>query len=155
MGLIKFHISKIDKDKWDQCVQDVADIRAGKIKLPIAKDGEPGFSHNDFSDEYRSKLDSIEWYANKYVHPATHPASMITGLAQVAYSGDYNHLLNKPSSIPANGGNSDTVNGVRVTISDTAPDNPKINKELWIEPATTLHYIYTDKGWVACSAVWK
>ena len=155
MGLIKFHISKIDKDKWDQSVQDVADIRAGKIKLPIARDGEPGFSHNDFSNEYRRKLDSIEWGANKYIHPPTHPASMITGLAQVAYSGDYNHLLNKPSSLPADGGNSATVNGVRVTINNNAPPNPKIDKELWINPSNALPYIYTNKGWVACSAVWK
>lgn len=155
MGLIKFHISKLDKDKWDQCVRDVADIRSGKIKLPIARDGEPGFSHNDFSNEYRKKLDSIEWGANKYIHPPTHPASMIIGLAQVAYSGDYNHLLNKPSSLPANGGNSATVNGVRVTISTNAPSNPKIDKELWINPSNALPYIYTNKGWVACGAVWK
>lgn len=33
---------------------------------------------------------------NAYVHPATHPASMITGLASVAISGDYNDLINKP-----------------------------------------------------------
>ena len=155
MGLIKFHISKLDKDKWDQCVRDVADIRSGRIKLPIARDGEPGFSHNDFSNEYRRKLDSIEWSANRYIHPPTHPASMITGLAQVAYSGDYNHLLNKPSSLPANGGNSATVNGVRVTINTNAPSNPKIDKELWINPSNALPYIYTNKGWVACSAVWK
>lgn len=31
-----------------------------------------------------------------YTHPATHPASMITGLAAVAVSGSYNDLLNKP-----------------------------------------------------------
>lgn len=31
-----------------------------------------------------------------YVHPDTHPASMITGLANVATSGDYNQLVNKP-----------------------------------------------------------
>ena len=155
MGLIKFHISKLDKDKWDQCVRDVADIRSGRIKLPVARDGEPGFSHNDFSNEYRRKLDSIEWSANRYIHPPTHPASMITGLAQVAYSGDYNHLLNKPSSLPANGGNSATVNGVRVTINTNAPSNPKIDKELWINPSNALPYIYTNKGWVACSAVWK
>lgn len=32
-----------------------------------------------------------------YTHPSTHPASMITGLADVAISGDYNDLSNKPS----------------------------------------------------------
>ena len=51
-----------------------------------------------------------------YTHPTTHPASMITGLAKVATSGSYNDLSNKPtiptipSSLPANGGNADTVN---------------------------------------------
>ena len=37
---------------------------------------------------------------NAYVHPATHPASMITGLAPVAISGDYNDLINKPNLEP-------------------------------------------------------
>ena len=32
-----------------------------------------------------------------YVHPATHPASMITGLSTVATSGRYNDLTNKPT----------------------------------------------------------
>lgn len=32
-----------------------------------------------------------------YTHPATHPASMITGLAAVATSGSYNDLSNRPS----------------------------------------------------------
>lgn len=36
-----------------------------------------------------------------YAHPATHPASMITGLANVATSGNYNDLTNKPTSLPA------------------------------------------------------
>lgn len=50
-----------------------------------------------------------------YTHPATHPASMITGLSAVATSGSYNDLGDKPtiptipSSLPANGGNADTV----------------------------------------------
>lgn len=35
-----------------------------------------------------------------YTHPATHPASMITGLSKVATSGSYNDLTDKPN-IPA------------------------------------------------------
>lgn len=52
-----------------------------------------------------------------YVHPSTHPASMITGLSTVATSGNYEDLENKPEiptipqSLPANGGNADTVGG--------------------------------------------
>lgn len=48
----------------------------------------------------KSKLDSIANYANNYIHPASHPASMITGLASVAKTGSYNDLTNKPT-IPA------------------------------------------------------
>ena len=33
------------------------------------------------SPEDKLKLNGIEDNANKYIHPATHPASMITGLA--------------------------------------------------------------------------
>lgn len=48
----------------------------------------------------KSKLDNIAAYANNYVHPASHPVSMITGLANVAKTGSYNDLTNKPT-IPA------------------------------------------------------
>lgn len=45
----------------------------------------------------KSKLDSIAANANNYVHPASHPASMITGLAAVATSGSYNDLSDSPA----------------------------------------------------------
>lgn len=45
----------------------------------------------------KSKLDSIANYANNYVHPTSHPASMITGLAAVATSGSYNDLSDSPA----------------------------------------------------------
>jgi hypothetical protein len=32
-----------------------------------------------------------------YKHPSTHPATMITGLSNVATSGNYNDLINKPT----------------------------------------------------------
>ena len=46
---------------------------------------------------------------NLYEHPQTHSIQMITGVANVAKTGNYNDLLNKPSSMPANGGNADTL----------------------------------------------
>jgi len=67
-------------------------------------------SHND-----KTKLDDIESGANNYSHPESHPANMITGLAEVATSGSYEDLSDKPtipvipSSLPANGGNADTI----------------------------------------------
>lgn len=60
----------------------------------------------------RTKLSGVAENANCYTHPVSHPASMITGLAGVATSGDYNELDNKPTiptTLPANGGNADTV----------------------------------------------
>ncbi len=47
----------------------------------------------------KSKLDGIASGANAYTHPASHPASMVTGLATVATSGSYNDLSNKPTSM--------------------------------------------------------
>lgn len=61
-----------------------------------------------------------------YSHPASHPASMITGLATVATSGSYEDLSNKPTiptipaSLPANGGNADTVDGKHADYFATA-----------------------------------
>ena len=60
-------------------------------------------SYNDLTD--------VPSNQNSYEHPATHPASMITGLATVATSGNYNDLVNKPTSLPADGGDADTVGG--------------------------------------------
>lgn len=48
----------------------------------------------------KAKLNSIADNANNYIHPPTHPAGMITGLADVAKSGSYNDLTDKPN-IPA------------------------------------------------------
>lgn len=48
----------------------------------------------------KTKLNGIAANANAYTHPSTHAASMITGLADVATSGSYNDLSNKPT-IPA------------------------------------------------------
>lgn len=44
------------------------------------------------------KLNGIANNANYYIHPPTHPASMISGLATVATSGSYNDLTDKPSN---------------------------------------------------------
>lgn len=50
------------------------------------------------SSSDKSKLDSIAANANNYVHPASHPASMITGLAAVATSGSYSDLTGTPGN---------------------------------------------------------
>lgn len=74
----------------------------------------------------RTKLSGIAENANNYTHPASHPASMITGLSSVATSGSYEDLSNKPTiptipaSLPANGGNADTVDNKHASDFATA-----------------------------------
>lgn len=44
----------------------------------VDKDGNKVLSEQDFTTKLKSKLDGIEAEANKYEHPANHPASIIT-----------------------------------------------------------------------------
>lgn len=66
---------------------------AGKVNAESGK----GLSTNDYTTAEKQKLAGIAAGANNYVHPSTHPASMITGLASVATSGSYNDLTDKPN----------------------------------------------------------
>ncbi len=66
---------------------------AGKVDAESGK----GLSTNDYTTAEKQKLAGIAAGANNYVHPSTHPASMITGLATVATSGSYNDLTDKPN----------------------------------------------------------
>lgn len=70
-------------------------------------------SKSTFSGSYNDLTDKPTIPA-AYTHPTSHPASMITGLSTVATSGSYNDLTNKPTSLPANGGNADTVGGYTI-----------------------------------------
>ena len=80
-----------DKDKpISTAVQQALDGKVDKVEGK-------GLSTRDFLPEYEEKLVGIEPEANKYIHPETHPASMITGLAAVATSGKYSDLTGKPS----------------------------------------------------------
>ena len=69
----------------------------GKVDAESGK----GLSTNDYTSAEKQKLAGIAAGANNYVHPSTHPASMITGLATVAASGSYNDLADKPTIPPA------------------------------------------------------
>lgn len=51
---------------------------------------------SDFSCAY-ADLTGKPTIPEAYTHPTSHPASMITGLASVATSGNYNDLENKPT----------------------------------------------------------
>lgn len=85
------------------------DILSGTVDLSAyALDGHTHntatTSANGFlSSQDKVKLDTIETNANAYTHPSTHPASMITGL---------------PTSLPANGGNADTVDNYHIRTAE-------------------------------------
>jgi hypothetical protein len=59
-------------------------------------------------DEIKSIKNQITNLGSGYTHPDTHPVSMITGLSDVAKSGDYNDLINKPD-----------ITGANIAVSDT------------------------------------
>ena len=71
---------------------------SNEIGKKVDKVDGKGLTTNDFTDDYKNKLDGVAANANKYTHPETHPASMISGLSAVATSGNYNDLSNKPSA---------------------------------------------------------
>ena len=83
-----------------------------------------------------------------YTHPSTHPASMITGLATVATSGRYADLEGKPTipaSMPANGGNADTVGGKYA--SAFAPyDHTHTASQVGAAPSNHSHSDYASSG---------
>lgn len=83
---------------------------AGNAFAPITHT-HAGYAASNHTHSYNDLTDVPSDSGSSYTHPATHPASMITGLATVATSGNYNDLSNKPTSLPANGGDADTIGG--------------------------------------------
>lgn len=96
---------------------DLSNGLAGKANVSHFHDTATQTSDGYMSSGDKAKLDGIEANANLYVHPDTHAASMITGLSDVAQSGSYNDLTDRPTiptiptALPADGGNADTLDG--------------------------------------------
>lgn len=67
--------------------------------------------------------------ASQYVHPATHSVEMITGLSDVAISGDYNDLKNLPEQVQADWIQDDE------TKADYIKNKPEIPEE-YVHPET-------------------
>lgn len=82
-------------------------LTGGADPIPVVTSTTDGLARK----EDKAKLDGIEAGANKYTHPSSHPASMITGLSPVATSGSYNDLSNKPTLGTAASKNTGTSNG--------------------------------------------
>lgn len=78
---------------------DLSNGLAGKANVSHFHDTATQTSDGYISSGDKAKLDGIEANANLYVHPDTHAASMITGLSDVATSGSYDDLSDKPTSM--------------------------------------------------------
>lgn len=109
-------------------------------------------------------LDTLKELANALGNDANFATTVTTqigkkanteDLAKVATSGSYNDLSNKPtiptipSSLPANGGNADTVNGH--TVLSDVPANAKFTDTIYSHPATHPASIITGLSTVATS----
>lgn len=151
---LNLHISSEERKRWNKAVQDIFNLTNGANEIPPGNGVKRGSSMNDFTNEYKRKLDGIEEGATRYVHPPTHPVTMIMGLHRVATSGDYNHLVNRPVKMIAEGGNCETINWIRFVIQNYPPSDPKINREFWVNPDDRLVRIFTPSGWQALHAVW-
>ena len=81
-----------------------------------------------------------------YTHPASHPASMITGLANVATSGSYNDLADKPT-IPA----SATVDSELSSTSVNPVQNKVINAALNSKADSSALSAYLPLSGGACT----
>ena len=88
------------------------------------------YSFAGLSDTAKPSLPNgyVKWNSagTQLVYSTTIPASSITGLATVAYTGDYNDLINKPpagsgtvTSVGATGNNGITVSGGPITTAGT------------------------------------
>lgn len=64
-------------------------------------------------------------------------------LAAVAKSGDYLDLINRPASLPANGGNADTVNGHRV--NSDVPEGARFTDTI----VSKVSELENDRGYLA------
>lgn len=117
------------------------------------------------SADDKTKLNGIATGANKYTHPSSHPASMITGLATVATSGSYNDLSDKPERFVVNLTFADdgSVTGDKtiteiynayasgnevVACSDgNVYYSPVMITDVFASFATTINDVYGNTGW--------
>lgn len=58
------------------------------LSAKVDKVAGKGLSTNDFTDLLKSKLDGMEEGANKYIHPSTHPASVIVETSSKRFVSD-------------------------------------------------------------------
>lgn len=76
-----------DEDKpISTATQAALDLKVDKEKKTGSTTENKVLSDNNYSDSEKIKLSNVAGHANNYIHPATHDASMITGLATLAHN---------------------------------------------------------------------
>lgn len=90
-----------DKESLQGILAGIASSISGKVDKVAGK----GLSSNDYTSAEKTKLSGIEVGANKYVHPASHPASMIQEDSNHRFVTDterekWNELLDKDALTP-------------------------------------------------------
>lgn len=136
------NLTTTDKSDLVSAINEIDSKLDNKVDKVSGKD----LSTEDYTTAEKNKLAEIEAGATNYQHPATHPVGMITGLATVATTGNYNDLSNKPTSLPASGGDADAVDGLHGSnlyrldgiTNSQVKNNPAINNSSYIQGHTEL-----------------
>ena len=117
-------------EKINSIESDISSIKNGKFPntttdnttYTVASSSSDGL----MSKEDYTKLRGIANNANNYTHPDKHPASMITGLANVATTGSYNDLTDKPdiqSTYTLPGASDTELGGIKTNYQTTNDRN--------------------------------
>lgn len=152
--------------EWIESLKGDSPIIATKVNVTTLEAGSEAtasFTQNE-NGEYILNLgvpkgadgeDSTGGSATEYVHPDTHPISMIDGLQDALDSkapDDHNHdnryakiedIPTVPTSLPANGGNADTVDGYHASAFAKTSD---------IKNMATTNYVDTKVASIVDSA---
>ena len=99
--LIDSYVHKEDAGPEVSDVRGLEDALGKKVDKEVGK----GLSSNDYTDAEKQKLNGVADGANKYVHPDTHPATMITEDSSHRFVTDaekqkWNELLDKDALTP-------------------------------------------------------
>ena len=87
------------EDVVERCNIDIDNIirtSEGYSSIYAGYDDDDNFYKGLMRGEDKKKLDKIDEKANHYIHPETHPVTMIEGLAAIATTGSYSDLIGTP-----------------------------------------------------------
>ena len=87
----------------------------------------------------REKLSNISENANSYTHPSSHPATMITGLSNVAISGSYNDLTDLPTGYTHPSSHPATMITGLASVATSGNYNDLANKPATMTPTEHIH----------------